>query len=244
MRGEERDRLVAPVVREAGRRILRIVLEDGEQLDGRHAEVREIGNLLDETRVRAASRRRDARARVPREPADMQLVDDRVGERSAGRAIVFPVVPVPSGHHALHGGRQVAARPHGRRPIVGARHFHCAPVRIQQQLVAVEPQPAIRRERPYRPEAVELARSDAWHERTPVVIGPVRLGIQGDDVRRLLRVGVVEQEQLDARRISGKHAEVHAAVADGGPEGRTRARRRDLERAHNTGVIGCLMRRG
>src|SRR5580765_7670838 len=102
MRREERDWLVAPVVREALRRILRIELEDRQKLDGGNPEIYQVGNLLDQPGVGAARLGRYARARMLRETPNMKLVDDRFGERTAERMVVLPVVSVPIAHDAFH----------------------------------------------------------------------------------------------------------------------------------------------
>jgi len=54
MRREERHRRVAPVVRQPGRRVLRVELEHRHQLDGGDAQVDQVRDLVDQPGVGAA----------------------------------------------------------------------------------------------------------------------------------------------------------------------------------------------
>ena len=58
VRRKERDRLVAPVVDHARWAGLGVELEDRQQLDGRDAQVLQVGNLLDQPGIGAALVRR------------------------------------------------------------------------------------------------------------------------------------------------------------------------------------------
>ena len=100
--GEERDRVVAPGVREplAGHRVAEravelVELEDRQELDGRDPQLLEVGDLLDEPAVGA---RQVALGRVVAgEPADVDLVDDRLLDRDVGVPVVLPVEVAPVG---------------------------------------------------------------------------------------------------------------------------------------------------
>ena len=96
LRGHERHRVIAPVVRQplAGHRIrpdliALVELRDRHQLDGRHAEVLEIRDLLGQPPVGARSRH--ARARVDRAPPHVHLVDDGLPPGMARQPIALPV---------------------------------------------------------------------------------------------------------------------------------------------------------
>ena len=93
---EERDRLVAPEVPERlpgqqvrARVVALLELGHRHQLDRGHAQLLQVGDLLDQPAEGAGVR--DAGARVAGEAADVQLVDDRVGERHGERVLVAPV---------------------------------------------------------------------------------------------------------------------------------------------------------
>ena len=75
---EKGERRVAPVVREPRRRILRVELEHGQELHRGDAQVLKIGDLVDQPPVSPARLRGQPGARVAREAAHVQLVDDGV----------------------------------------------------------------------------------------------------------------------------------------------------------------------
>ena len=76
--------------------------------------------------------------------------------------------------------------------------------------------------RPMNPIAIQLAGSDVVDVRVPDQASLLRQR----DSRRFLAVGVVEQAQLDPRRLRSEHSEVGAVTIPGGPK-RVRATRPD-----------------
>ena len=234
MRREERDRLVAPVVHPE-RRILRVELEDRQQLDGGDSQLLQIRNLLDQPGVGPARRLGHPGARIPGEATNVQLVDDGLGERPAQRPVALPVIAAGVGDDALHRRRGVAARP-ARGPAVEVRrHGDRQPVRIEQDLVAVEALAPFRLERPVGAVGVDLSGSQAGHHGMPVVVRPMGGRAERNDSRRRGRRLVIEQQQLDERRVLREDAEVDAARHDGGAEGsaRTDLDRRQARRLHD-----------
>ena len=187
MRREERDRLVPPVVHAAGRRILRIELEDGQQLDGGDAQVLEVRDLLDQPGIGAALPGRHAGAVVAGEAPHVELVDHGLGEGALERLVPFPVVaPAVGGrHHALHRHGRVVPGPAGGPAVVAFGDRHRQAVGVEEQLLPVEPQATLRGEGAVRAVAVDLARPQARHEGVPVVVGAVPIRLEGDDPRRL-----------------------------------------------------------
>ena len=181
MRGEERDRRVAPVVDVARRAVLGVELEHRQQLDRGDAELLQIGNLLDQPGVRAAVRFADAGTGMPREAAHVHLVDDGARRGPAQRRVALPVVGARIDDHALHRRRRVvawlAARPRGRSPSARPRRGRtdrAAPwwSRIAGRASGVAgPCDAI---------AVELPRQHARDEHVPVVVGAVRGRIESN----------------------------------------------------------------
>jgi len=127
---EERDRRVAPIVGQPHRRILRVELKNRQQLYGRDAQVPQIGNLLDQARIRSAQMLGQPRACMAREPAHVHLVDHGAVERLAQRRIVLPIVVVRVDDHALHGVGRVVAWPLGRFPAEAPRHSHAVAIRV------------------------------------------------------------------------------------------------------------------
>src|SRR5277367_2763886 len=101
MRREDREGLVPPVIAEAWWTVLLVERKDRQQLDGAYPELPQIRDLLDQPGVCASLSRVHARTRMPGEPADMHLVDDRFGKGPPGRRISLPVIGARVDHHAL-----------------------------------------------------------------------------------------------------------------------------------------------
>ena len=201
MRRKERNRLIAPVVRTAGRRRLRIELKDRQQLHRGDAEILQVWDLLDKSCVRPSLTRRDAGTRMPGEASDVHLVNDGFSKRMPERCISFPVVSRWIGHHALHRVSGIRSGADCPLPVVLLWYRDREPIRIKEHFFAVEPTPAIGRERTLCAIGVHLSMPEAGNERVPVVVGAVPLRMERDDVRRLGRIAVIEQQQLDKRCI-------------------------------------------
>ena len=95
----------------------------------------------------------------------------------------------------------VPARLHRRQAVIVVRNRHGEPVWIKQDLLGIEPESTLRRERSMRAIRVDLARLEARHKRMPVVIRPVAFRCERDDPGRLTGGGVIEQQQLDQRGV-------------------------------------------
>ena len=219
---EERDRLVAPVV-DPVRRALGVELEHRQQLHGRHPEVAEIRDLLDQAGVGAARLLSDPRARMAREPAHVRLVHDCARGRPAQRRVPFPLVRVRVHHHALHRRGGVVTVLGSRSAPVAVRHDHAAPVRVEEHLLGVESQPARRVGRTLHAIAVDLAGAQARHEHVPVVVRAVDGGIDADCPGGPRVVDAVEEQQLHAGGVPGEYTENHPLLGRRGAEGGTRA---------------------
>ena len=222
MRREEAERGVAPVVAGAarGERRLRDGVVHRQQLDRRDAER---GQVLDRGRVREAGVRAldvlgDERV-LAGVALDVRLVEDRLAPRRGGRRVVAPVEAVgddDAARHVRRGVARVGARRVGRhdRPrhvgggdVAGDR----AGVRVDQELVRVEPQAVVGNPGPVRAEAVLRADPDAGEE---PVVHTVAAGLE-----RHPHLLVAEEEarldQLCGRRPDG---EVEALRGPGGAE--------------------------
>ena len=133
VRREERRRLIAPQVEQrlAGKGIHAIgvglfKLVDRKQLDRGHAQLLQIGNLLDEPGECAGMRH--ARRGMPGEAAHVHLVDDAVDQRNVERLIVLPVEMVL--HH-----QAVAVGTRSRLELApGAAVGERARIRIEQHV--------------------------------------------------------------------------------------------------------------
>ena len=250
VRGKERHRLVAPVVGPAAGRVLGVELVHGQQLDRGDPEVDEVRDFLDEPGVGPADRRVHAAVGVGREPADVGLVDHGVRERPVQRPVALPVVRAEVNDHALHRAQVVVPSAvlagAAGRPAVAGRHGHAPPVRVQQDPVAVEAQPALGCPRAMGPEAVHLAGPDAGHECMPVRPGPVGVRVEVDDARRHVVVHPIEQHELDPGGPFGVDGHVHTVGREGRANGVARARLRGrdgfdgLEDGLHRGRLGRL----
>jgi len=211
MGGEKQKGLISPIVAEARRTVLFVEGKDREKLDGADAEILQVGNLLDEPSVSAALRRRDARARMAGEPADMHLVNDRLRKGLTEKRIPLPVICARVDDHALQGRSGIVPRTPCGLAAASFRPGNAFPVWIEQYLVAVETQPPLGVERPGDPVSIDLTRSDAGHKDVPIMVGSVGPRVEIDDPRRHRGVLVIEQQQLRSRAVLSEDAEIGAA---------------------------------
>ena len=249
VRREEADRVVAPVVRHAGARDVRLrgELVHRQQLDRRDAEVLEVVHrgVRGQPRVAAADLLGHLVVQLG-EALDVRLVDHCVGP-SVARPHLLVVAPVEGVAHddalrderrgvavvagsdvrAAHrvevvgpGVRVAVDRPRG---VVAATDR--AGVGVEQQLGRVEHPPAMWVPRAVGAEAVALSRGDAGHGTVPDAQGLLGEGEPG------LCVVLVEEAQLHRGRLRREHREVRALLAPRraqrlvapGPDGRGHA---------------------
>ncbi len=216
--GEEADRRVAPVVREAALEQERLVddVVDGQQLDRGHPEVAQVvqGRLRGETRVGAAQVVAHLRVQH-REALDVRLVDHRLVQRRVRPAVALPVEARVDHHRLGHGvdvvlvvalevgvlvvGRHVGQHV-GRVPLHGA--VDRLRVRVEQQLGRVEAGAGLGVVGAVDAEAVALARADAGQEAVPRMRGAL------GEVDPLLGFVAVEQAQLHPLGVLGEDREV------------------------------------
>ena len=178
VRGEEPDRVVAPVVGQpAGlQAVLGHELVHRHQLHRGHAEP---GQVLDHRRVGQPGVRAalvGGHLGVAQgEAADVRLVDHRLVIRGARRPVVAPVEERVDHHVLRHVRRAVRGVHHGRvgEPVAeqGLVPAHLPvdrlPVRVEQQLGRVAALPAARVVGPVHPVPVALARADVGQVAVP-----------------------------------------------------------------------------
>ena len=238
VRGEEADRVVAPVVRQppAEQERLRHVLVHRQQLDGGDAEVLQVRDrgLVTEPGVGTAQLRRYI-GMAHGEALDVDLVDHRVRVAVPGPAAVLPVegrvhdqAPrhVPGGVEGARGVRVV----HVVAEHLGPERDRSADrprVGVEEQLGRVAAQALGRVPGPADPVPVRLARSHPGHEGMP----DVGVVVPQRDLR--FRAVLVEQAQGDAVGDAGRNREVRARLAEvltGGGAKRVDAARHRLGR--------------
>ena len=223
--GEEADRVVAPVVAQAGRHQALVVQElvDRQQLDGGHPQSEEVVDhgRVPEARVGAPQLGRHVGVAHGQAP-DVGLVHQRLVPRGPRVAVVAPV-EVRVGHH--HPGHVRGAVEGRRRAVgvvgVGPEHRR-VPVHltldglgvgVDQQLVRVAAVPLGRGPRPVHPVAVALPGLHPGH--VAVVHEAGHLG----QLDAALDAVVVEQAQLDGVGHLGEDREVGARPVVGRAQG-------------------------
>ena len=233
------DRVVAPIVRETGAREMALADRggDGEELNGRDAELHEV---VERGRVResgagAAQWRRHAG--MPHgETAHVHLVDDALTPARAGalrarasgagtlgaRAFVlrFPVGQSLGDDRLRHHAGAVGAVGTAvgtlslLRRVQPEAAVECARVRIHEQLGRVESMPLGRREGSVRPQAVPRADLEPGDESVEDGAGTLRQHQPFDlEVPRC-----IEETEFDRRRIRRVHRDVRASTEQRHPE--------------------------
>ncbi len=226
VRGEEADRVVAPVVAQAAFLQVAVLHElmYRHELERRDAEVAQVvdHHRVRHPRVGPADALGDAWVLLGH-ALDVRLVDDRLVVVTVGRPVVTPV-EVRVDHDRVHGvqpGVQaldpvvVATEAVAEQRLVRVRHaLDGFGVRVQQQLAGVAAQALARVVRPVHPIAVALA---GLHT------GQVAVPDEAVDLGHLdapsLAAGVVQEAQLDLVGDLGEDGEVRAHAVVGGPQG-------------------------
>ena len=252
VRREEPYRRIAPVVGQRGPRagieelvVGLVELEDRKQFDRGHAEIDEIRDLLDQ-RVEGSAMG-GCRRGVPREAADMELIDHAPRRIHGGRRHTFPVVRLRIHDEALH--RRPQVRPLGTRVVVRRGRIgigDTAGVRIEQQLAPIEALTQLGHPRAVHAIAIELAGADARDERMPVVEGSVGARVELDH-QRLVVLQARKQQQIDRGGALGEDRKIHTRGRDRGPNwvGLTRrnigarARHHVRDRGHSRVAAGA-----
>ncbi len=218
LRREIGGRIVAPEIPQPDPGKMRLVDEgvDGQKLDRRYSERFQVARDggCGETGHRPAKLLRNLQVEH-RVAAHVQLVDHRLVPRRPRRAVVAPGEGVVHHDAFRHAARIVAAiegevraRASDAVAEVGLVRQEGAAqrlgIRIEQQLVVVEPVPALRLIRARHAKAVELARPHIRHVAVPHAIRILRK----PDAGRLAPSPFVEQADVDRFCILGEQGEV------------------------------------
>ena len=218
--------VVAPVVHQLLFQQLAVVHEhvDRQQLHRGDADGLDVPDHLGRRQAaeRAAQLLRHRRVQLGH-AAHVRLVDDGMLPRDLRRAVVAPGEGGVDDPALRHQGRavplverQVVHRLHlvaeQLRPPFEVAHQRLG-VRVDQQLVRVEPVPLLRRVGAVNAVAVYGAGPRVGQEAVPHLVGVLR---QLDPLDLGLAV-VVEQAQLHLGRVGGEQGEVHAAPGPSRP---------------------------
>ena len=230
VRCEPGQRVVAPVVRQAGAYQAPLAgrLMDRQQLDGRHPEILEVADrrVRGQGRVGSAQMRRHV-GMARREPLDVDLVDDRLVPRNPRWLVI--VTPFEGGIENRGQRRERGAVARVRLQVaLGMVHgvsIHrvvpaqgaADPLRIgiENHLGRVEAVPGARFVRAAYPVAVQLPRPDAGQIAVPDEVGPLR---QRDARLFLRRVGAFEEAQLHTLGMFREDRDVNAGPVPGRAE--------------------------
>ena len=237
VRGEEAERVVAPVVAQPLLLQGGVVdeLVHGHQLDGGHPELGQVADHLrvGHARVGAAQLLGDGGVQLGH-ALDVGLVDHRVRELDGGWGVIAPV-EVLGDDDAEHARAQVVRGVDAVRLVEVVRVVLLAPlvvagerprVRVHEDLGRVVPQAAGGVPGAVHAVAVALPVPDARHVGVPCGAVP----LLERDAR--LRAVVGDEAQLDRLHLAGdREGEVGAGLVHGGPEG---VRLADLHCVHDS----------
>ncbi len=199
---------------------------DRQELDGGDAEPPQVGDHVGMAEGgEGPVGRRPHLVEELGQPLHVRLVDHRLRPGRARAAVVPPGEAVVD-HHRLGHGRGAVAAIEGEvgagrgdaiaEQGVGPAHIaaHGAGVRVQQQLVGIEPVPLLRSVGTVGPVAVEHPRKAVRQVAVPDLVGPFGQRITAD----LTAASRIEQAEFDLLRMGGEHREVHALPVPGGAE--------------------------
>ena len=259
--GEERDGVVAPGVgqslageRVAERAVELVELHDRQELDGRDPQFLQVGDLLDEAAIGPGQVA--LRGVVPREAADVHLVDDRLLDRDVRVPVPFPVEVAPVGDATGcsrdvvdRAGAEVAVGVVGigvvvperiaRLPVKVARDGRR--VGVDQRLGRVEPRPVTAGFiRAVGPDVVQGPVRAAPRRRCARYRPSCSVWRERNHLAGTLVGDVVEQKQLDPRRPDRLEREVDPVGIHSRPQGfrQTGQQVRDRRHGSSATVIG------
>ena len=251
VRGEERDRVVAPVVPqpELTKPVVMDEVVHRHQLDCGDAEVHEVldDGRMGDRRVGAAQLVGHARV-LHRETTHVRFVDDGLVHRPARRPVVAPVEVGVADRGERHVGGAVAevgavgivelVPEAGRGPV--DLSLDRLGVRVDEELRRVAPQPGARVPRAVHPPSVVLTGSDLGEVHVPDVAVDL-VDVDPDLVVATVAGRVAEQAQLDPLGDRREQGEVGAGPVVGGAE---RRRLADPGARFPGGRAGALGRSG
>ncbi len=212
VRREEAQRVVAPVVRlrrTVAEAVENGILVDRHQFDGRHAQRLQVGNLLDDAQVRAGML--DFAAGRLREAADVDFVDDRLGQAAAEVAIALPVELIVD-DDTFWRAKDAAL---GRQKVAG----QCLAIGVDEAGLGIEAIASQRFVGPVGLQVIKLPRSGAGHEDAPDVAPAVQVGIELDDVGRVGIVDALVEQDPHCGGVAAENDELHPSIVDDGPVG-------------------------
>ena len=126
------------------------------------------------------------------EAAHMQFVNYGLGEGPLEWQIAFPIIVAGIGHDAFHRHSCVVAGPACGSAVVGFWDRYGKTIRVEQNLLAIEPKTALRDERPMGAVTINLPRFYVRDKDMPVVVGAMLMRIERNDLCRLRLIFVIK----------------------------------------------------
>ncbi len=224
MRRKERHGRIAPVVGTPGWGVLWIELLDRQEFHRRDSQRLEIWDFLDQASVGTPFIGRNARTGMSGKAPDVEFIDHGAGIGQTHQPITLPVVGAGIYHHPLHRVGTIVTGTRSRFTVIVRAHCHRAGIGVQQHLLAIKPEPTLRRKLSMGAVSVQLPGTNTRQKDVPVIERSVLFRIQPNHTSGLGGVGVVEQQQLDRFTVLGKDGKVDALGINGRAQGKTRTR--------------------
>jgi hypothetical protein len=229
---EEGGSVVAPVIPQqrsrrridaADRRFVELL--DRQQLDGRDAQLAEIGDLLNQPNIRPGML--DGRRPADGEPAQVRFIDNRLVPGPAWPADALPIETSIEqeclrGIPTMRFRRGLADRQPGiERHSCEAPCVRCADggrIEIYEKPTTIETMAFGWRPRSVDAVGVGLSPSNAADHDVPDVACPVRVRIERNGRTRGHALCVIEHQELDALRVAAEDRKVNAVAAIMNPD--------------------------
>jgi hypothetical protein len=165
-------------------------------------------------------------------PADMKFVNDSRFPGTAERLITLPV-EIRMRDDALRrvgsiidlGQRQVLERRGGiigecrKKVAAGDRHDGLC-IRVDNELIGIEPVPFMWSEGPKEPKSIELAGLDSFQPYVPDIAGPVPAGVEENASSWHGILDVVKEVEADAGSVAAEDRKVDASASRGCSQGK------------------------
>ena len=129
---------------------------------------------------------------MPREAADVHLIDDCFRKRVIGRTVTFPVIGAEVRDDALHRLRSVVSRTTGWGAVVAVGDHQSPTVGVEEHFVRVVPQTPHGIMGPAGSIGVDLADLQTRHKDVPIVKRSVSCVFERDHAGRARILGAVE----------------------------------------------------
>jgi hypothetical protein len=196
MRREKRYGRISPVVHATHGCISGVELENRHQLYRCDPKIRQVGDFFDQSGEGAGRLGLHGRTWMTSEATNMQLVYYGLDEWPLERQVTLPVIGTRICCDGLHCTFSLVCK-----AVVCLRDGDRSTIGIQQNLIYIEAQSALRLEWAKSSEGIDLTRGQVRYKDVPVVIGAVLARRQGNDSLWFDRILTIEQQQFHQGRV-------------------------------------------